>query len=67
MPWATPEQLEYMSTKVLAYHATVKGTSERRKFNAELREGWSARWPLLEQHMKVRGRRTIGYDTKHLN
>ncbi|KAF7426816.1 hypothetical protein PC9H_009185 [Pleurotus ostreatus] len=53
MPWATPEQLEYMSTKVLAYHATVKGTAERRKFNAEVRQGWSERWPLLDQHIRM--------------
>ncbi|KAL4255133.1 hypothetical protein AB1N83_013760 [Pleurotus pulmonarius] len=53
MLWATPEQLEYMSTKALAYHATMKGSPERREFNAELREGWSERWPLLEQHTKM--------------
>lgn len=66
MPWATPEQLEYLNTKALAYHATEKGSPERRKFNEELRKGWSERWPLLEQHTKVRGHRTIGYRTKHL-
>ncbi|KAF7429036.1 hypothetical protein PC9H_008274 [Pleurotus ostreatus] len=53
MPWATPEQLAYMNTMVLQYHGTVKGTPERRKFNAELREGWSRQWPLLEQHTNM--------------